>query len=476
MSNFIPRRRNPKPGLPVAPRILGLLCGGSLLLGACSLTPDYQRPAAPVPQQLSAGTPAEKPAALDWQSLFPDPRLHALIAAALEHNRDLRIALAQVEAARAQYGIARADRLPSVNLAASRNAAHTPADLSATGTQITTQRYDAGLNASFEVDFWGRVASLSEAAKASYLSTEEARRAFRLSLIADVANAYLTLVEMQERQAIAADTLKTREETLSMIAKRREVGLAGDLDYLSADGALQAARSDLANLNRQRAAAGNALRLLVGADPDQLQLPAGRGLAEQGIVADVPAGLSSEILLQRPDVLAAEQALQAANANVGAARAAFFPRLALTAVLGTASKALTGLFEAGQGAWTFQPVLSMPLFDFGRTAANRDLAEARKVIAVAQYEKTVQQAFREVADLLAAREQLAEQLKASEAGELAQAERLRLVTARYDNGVASYLEVLDAQRDLYTARQGTVQVRQALLSAAASLYKTLGVE
>ncbi|HTY98993.1 MAG TPA: efflux transporter outer membrane subunit [Rhodocyclaceae bacterium] len=446
-----------------------------VLLGACSLTPDYQRPAAPVPDQWpEAATLAGPAASLNWQTFFPDQRLQALIAAALENNRDLRIAVARVEEARAQYGIARADRLPTVNLAAGRNASLTPTDLSMTGGQLSTQRYDVNLAVpSFEADFWGRVGSLSEAAKASYLSTEEARRAFRLSLISDVANAYLVLLEMQERQAIAADTVKTREETLAMVGKRREVGLAGDLDYLAADGALQTARSDLADLSRQRAAAANALRLLVGASPE---LPPGRALEDQGIVGDIPVGIPSEVLVNRPDVLAAEQALLAANANVGAARAAFFPRLLLTATLGTASKALSGLFDAGQGAWSFQPVLSYPLFDFGRTAANRDLAEARKVIAIAQYEKTVQQAFREVADLLAARQRLAEQLAAQQANEKTQDERLKLVEARYASGIASYLEVLDAQRDRYTARQGAVQTRRALLVNAAGFYKTLGVE
>jgi multidrug efflux system outer membrane protein len=450
-------------------RAIGLMT--LALLGGCSLAPDYQRPAAPVPDQWQNAQ--TRPAAkLEWKTFFPDPRLQGLIAAALEHNRDLRIAVARVEEARAQYGIARADRLPTINLAASRNAARTPADLSLTGSQMTTQRYDVDLAVtSFEVDFWGRVASLSEAARTSYLASEEARRAFRLSLIADVANAYLTLLEMQQRQGIALDTVKTREETRTMVATRRDVGLAGDLDYLQADGALQTARADLASIARQRAAAENALRLLVGASPE---LPTGKSLAEQGIVADIPVGLPSEVLVNRPDVLSAEQNLLAANANIGAARAAFFPRLLLTATLGTASKALAGLFDAGSQAWAFQPVLSYPLFDFGRTAANRDVAEARKVIAVAQYEKTIQQAFREVADLLAGRETLADQLVAQETNEKAQTDRFKLVTARYEAGVSSYLEVLDAQRDLFTAQQSTVQTRRALLSTAAQFYKTLG--
>jgi outer membrane protein, multidrug efflux system len=263
-----------------------------------------------------------------------------------------------------------------------------------------------------------------------------------------------------------------RSDLRTLIAKRREVGIAGDLDYLAADGALQTARADLASLERQRVAAGNALALLVGQSPSTL--PAGRSLVDQGIVADLAAGVPSDVLVRRPDILAAEQRLIAANANIGAARAAFLPRISLTGAFGTASKALTGLFDAGSDAWSFSPVLRLPLFDFGRTAANVDLATARKVIAVADYEKTVQQAFREVADLLVARERLAEQLVAQEAGEKTLAERLKITDARYRAGISSYLEVLDAQRDLFAAQQGVVQTRRAWLTAAAQLYKALG--
>jgi multidrug efflux system outer membrane protein len=453
---------------PLAIVLLGLAAG-------CSQLPDYQRPAAPVAGQWPAGTvQAGQAAALpDWPAYFTDARLRGLIADALEHNRDLRIAVARVAEARALYGIARADRLPNVDLAASRVASRTPGDLSATGQRLTTQRYDVGLSVlSFELDFWGRVASLTEAAKASYLASEEAQRAFRLSLVADVASAYFGLLEMQERTAIARDTLKSRTETRLLVGKRRDAGIAGDLDYLAADGACETARADLANLEQQRNVAANALGLLVGQPP--AELPAGPGLAGQTFLVELAADLPSEQLVRRPDVLAAEQRLIAANANIGAARAAFFPRLSLTAGLGTASKALAGLFDAGSEAWSFQPSLRLPLFDFGRSAANLDLTEARKVIAVAEYERTIQQAFREVADLLGARARLAEQLAAQQTNEAAQAERLRIVEARQQAGIASYLEVLDAQRDLYAARQGLAQSRRALLSAGAQLYKALG--
>lgn len=454
------------------PTILALCAA----LAGCSLTPNYQRPEAPVaaqwPQSIQAdGTRQAGP--LEWHAYFPDPRLQGLIAAALEHNRDMRIAVARVEEARAQFGIVRADRFPGVDAVASGTSARTPGDLSASGNAVISRRFDVGLSMlSFELDFWGRVKSLNQAALASYLASEEAQRALRLSLIADVANAYLTLLEMEERTALARETLKTREDTRMLVGRRRDVGLAGDLDFLSVDGALEAARADLASLERQRAAAGNALELLVGQQP--ANLPPGRALSAQSIVPDLAAGLPAEVLLTRPDVLAAEQNLIAANANIGAARAAFLPRISLTAGLGVASSALSGLFDSGSGAWSFQPVLRLPLFDAGRAAAATDLAEARKVIAVAQYEKTIQQAFREVADLLAARTHLASQLQAQQAAEKAQSERLVLAEARYKAGISSYLEVLDAQRESYVAQQGTLQTRRAWLSAAAQLYKALG--
>ena len=448
---------------------------GAVLIAGCSLAPDYQRPQLPVdqawPEDAAAGT---RPAAgLDWHEVFAEPVLQGLISDALEHNRDLRIAVARVAEARALYGITRADRLPSLDLAVSHAGSRVPADLSSTGSALTTQRQDVGVSlVSFELDFWGRVANLTAAAKASYLATEEARRAFQLSLIADVANAWLTLAEMNERAELARRTVAGREETRQLVVRRRDVGMAGDLDVLAADGALQAARADLAGLERQRAAAISALAVLVG--KPQGSLPAPGRLADQKVAGDLAAGIPSDVLVRRPDVIAAEQRLIAANANIGAARAAFLPRIALTGSYGTASRALDGLFEGGSTAWSFQPTLRLPLFDFGRTAANVDVAEARKVVAVADYEKTVQQAFREIADLLSGRQRLAEQMAALAAAEQAQTERRRIVDARYKAGIASYMEVLDAERDLFSAQQSAVAARRAWLSAAAQLYKALG--
>ncbi|MCX7176633.1 MAG: efflux transporter outer membrane subunit [Proteobacteria bacterium] len=452
-----------------------ILILGTMLAG-CSLVPEYHRPEPPVAAMWSQAAPADagRPAnSIGWRDFFPDPRLQSLIAAAIENNRDMRIAVGRVEEARALFGIVRADRFPNVDLAFSGTSARTPGDLSLTGRTSVSHRYDAGLSLlSFELDFWGRVKSLNAAALASYLASEEARHALRLALIADVANAYLSLLEMDERTALARETVKTREQTRLLVSRRRDVGLAGDLDYLQADGALEATRADLAGLERQRTAAANALVLLVGGEPSGL--PPGRSLSDQGIVSDIAAGVSSTVLLQRPDVLAAEQRLIVANANIGAARAAFLPRISLTAGLGTASSALSGLFDAGQGAWSFQPVLRFPLFDAGRAAAGVDLAEAREHIAVAEYEKVIQQAFREVADLLAGKEPLIEQLRAQERSDKIQGERLRLTEARYLAGISSYLEVLDAQRESYSARQLVLQTRRVLLSSAAQLYKALG--
>ncbi|MBF0436813.1 MAG: efflux transporter outer membrane subunit [Magnetococcales bacterium] len=452
-----------------------LLAVGVTLAG-CAQIPEYQQPEAPIPDHWSQTNPSATPRRAErtgWRQFFPDPRLQSLIETALAHNRDLAVAAGRLKEARALHGLASAERLPNVKASATEATQHTPADLSSSGAQSTSSRYDVGFSLlSFELDFWGRVKALNDAARAHYLASEEAWRAFSLSLVAEVANAYFTLLEMEEQSQLALATLHSREEVRTMIDRRRGVGLAADLDFLAADGACQTARVEYDRLQQQRAVAQHALELLAGWEPEHL--PQGRSLADQGVVPDFATGVASEVLLQRPDVLAAEQRLLAANANIGAARAAFLPGISLTTGLGTASKELSGLFALGSGSWTFQPSLSLPLFDAGRAQAGVDLAEARKIIAVAEYEKTIQQAFREVADLLAAREHVAEQIRAQEAVVTSQRQRLRLADARYQAGLSSYLEVLDAQRDVYTAERSTVQTRRAWLTAAAQLYKALG--
>lgn len=454
-----------------------LSCGLLGLLAGCSLAPDYVRPDLAVENRWPAELNAEgsrKAETLDWKALFPDPRLQAVIELALTNNRDLRVAVARVEEARALWGVQKADRLPNLDLSLGRTGSRTPADVAGTASDVKVNRYDGNLNLlSFEVDVWGRIANLSAAAQASYLATEEARRTVRMGLISDVANAYLTLQETEERAALARETVRTRGEYRQLVALRRDVGIAGDLDLRLADGSLETARAELATIERQRLQALNALVLLVGS-PLPADLPRGRSLTEQGIVPDLAADLPADVLLRRPDVRAAEQQLIAANANIGAARAAFLPKIVLTGAFGSASPLLSGLFKGGTESWSFTPVLHQPLFDAGRNSANLDVAVARKDQSVANYEKTLQTAFREVADLLAARDTLIDQLKAQDANRDSQEERLHLVEARFKAGVASSLELLDAQRDSFSAQQGSVQVRRQLLSTTAQLYKALG--
>ena len=452
-----------------------------LTLAGCSFMPNYERPAAPVPEKWPA-TAAVSPAPTltgavppgptylgEWQTFFTDPQLQKLIAAALEYNRDLRIAVARVDEARALAGIARADRFPTLDVNFQQQAAKLPGELNPFGQQGISRRYDANLGvAAFELDFWGRVSSLETAARANFFASEFAQRAFRLTLVADVAGAYYSLAEFDARLALAEATVKTRATSRRLVEQRRDVGLATDLDFLAADGAYQGARAEAANLARQRAAADNALRLLVGNDFDAVLSAPSFALPE------ITVGLPSEVLLGRLDVLSAQQKLIAANANIGAARAAFLPKIVLTATAGTASSALSGLFGGGSGAWSFVPLLKWPLFDAGRTEANVDLAEVRKHIAVVEYEKAIQQAFREVADLLAARAYYAGQLQALEAAEVAQAERLKRVEARQLGGVSSYLELLDAQREHFAAQQSVLAVRRAQAATGASFYKALG--
>ena len=443
------------------------------VLSGCSLIPAYERPAAPVPQQFAADVPATPASSLpSWKEYFTDPALHTLIEAALANNRDMRIALARVEEARALAGIARADRFPTLAGQAEGSRTRTPADLTGFGTARTTSRYGASLGVTaFELDFWGRVAALNEAARAQYLASDEAAKSFRIGLIGDVASTWLQLTEFDEQIRLASETLKTREESLDLTRKRRDAGLATDLDVLAAEGLVESVRAQLANLKRQQSQTENALRLLTGmAAP----LPEPASVYAQPAMTELAPGLPSDVLLRRPDVRAAEQRLIASNANIGAARAAFFPRITLTGNFGTASSALSGLFSAGSEAWLFQPVLSLPLFDAGRNKSALELAQARKVEAVADYEKTIQQAFREVADALAARTTYRDQQAALEANLRAQKARFERVKARQQAGIANYLEVLDASRDTFLAEQALATTRRQLLSAQVDLYKALG--
>lgn len=454
--------------------ILSLLAAG--MLSACSLAPKYERPDAPVADAYptpATPTTVGNAAATGWRDFFPDQRLQALIQAALANNRDLRIAALRIEEARAQYNIQSADLLPNFNVTAGASRSRTPGALSLSGNSTISSSYQAGLGlAAFELDFFGRVRSLNDAALAQYLATEEANRVAHITLVAEVAKAYLAERAFDEQYELARKTFESREAAYKLAKQRFDVGASSALDLRQNEILVQSARASLATLTRQRTQAANALTLLVG--KPLADLPAAHNLSEQNIVTEIPAGLPSDLLGHRPDIRAAEQRLRASNANIGAARAAFFPRISLTASTGTASNDLSGLFESGSRTWSFVPQLVLPIFDAGRNSANLNLAEVRNDVAIAEYEKSIQTAFREVADALAGRAALDEQIDAQRAVLDAQEERLKLADLRYRNGVASSLEVLDAQRELFSAQQALVQARLLRLTNAIDLYRALG--
>nr|WP_325345315.1 efflux transporter outer membrane subunit [Xylophilus sp.] len=445
----------------------------ALVLAGCSLAPKYERPQVPLaasfPDAQSVRSAQGRPAAADlaWKDFFGDERLRRLIGIALENNRDLRVAALNVEKAQAQFRVQRAAQFPTVNaaLTSQRERPSSSQNYASIGIGIT----------SYEIDFFGRIQSLKDAALAQYLSTEESRRTTQISLVASVVTAYLNLLADDELLRVTQETLKTREESFRLSKLKLDNGVSSELDLRQAEGLVEAARASLAQLQRQRSQDVNTLVLLLGQPALPADLPAGRTLAEQAeLLAAVPAGLPSDLLQSRPDVRAAEQSLVAAHANIGAARAAFFPRVGLTASLGRASTSLSNLFDESTRAWTFIPQITLPIFDAGANQANLDVARANQGIAVAQYEKAVQTAFREVADALAGSATLGEQLRATEAQVRAAQASFNLSDLRYRNGVASYLDLLDAQRSLFTAQQSAVQIRLALLTNQITLYKALG--
>ena len=450
------------------------LLAAALLLAGCSMIPTYERPAAPVPTtfpQAQAATGTGVAAAdLAWKDYFSDPRLQQLITIALENNRDLRVSVLNIEQARAQFQITRASQYPAVNGVASGTRQPN------TSGQYTNA-FQVGLAVSaWEIDFFGRVAALKEQALAQYLATEEARKSAQISLVAAVANGWYTLLADEELLAISRSTLATREESIKLAKLRLDNGVSSELDYHQAEGLTQAARATLAQQQRQRALDENALVLLLGQSlpPEVLASIGGYRLADTPAMAALPAGLPSDLLTRRPDIRQAEQTLLGANANIGAARAAFFPRISLTASVGSVSNELSGLFKSGSWAFSLAPQLVLPIFDAGRNQAGLDSAQSGRAIAVAQYEKTIQTAFREVADALAGQATLTDQLNAQKAQSDAEAKRLKLSDLRYRNGVASYLDFLDAQRSLFSTQQAVVQTRLVQLQNQVALYKTLG--
>ncbi len=455
-------------------RWLTTTIAAAVLAGCGSLTPTYERPAAPVPGQFTTvGADSAAVAAPDlaWQDFFQDARLKQLIALALEHNRDLRVAALNLEQTRAQWQLRRADEVPTIGVGA------TGSRSPSTNGGISTS-YSAGFTiTSFEADFFGRLRNLSESAQAQLLASMESRKTVQISLIASVASSYLSLLADDAQLKLTRETLASREESQRLTKLTFDAGVSSGLDLRGAESLVESARVALAQLERQRALDLNSLNLLVGQplpDTALAELPAGLPLTGQGLIGVVPSGLPSEVLLRRPDVRAAEQQLLAANANIGAARAAFLPRITLTTSLGTASSEFSGLFRSGSFGWTFAPQLILPIFDGGRNQANLDAAQIGRDIAVARYEKAIQGAFREVADALATRATLADQLRAQSAQATAEQSRLELIELRYQQGTTSAFERLDAQRLSFAVRQAVVQLQLQQAQNLVAVYKTLG--
>ena len=461
--------------------IILLLLGIALLPMGCTLAPNYTRPTAPVPAawpagaayaEIAATTNAGGVADLGWQEFFTDEKLRHVIAASLTNNLDLRAAALHVELARAIYGIQRASLLPTFGLGASESKAGIPADLSSSGSRMTTTRYDANLGiVAWEIDFFGRIRSLKDRALNEYLATEQARRSAQIMLISAVAETYLALAADRESLQLAETTLRSQMDAYALIKHRYDRGIVTELDLHRAQTQVDTARGDVAAFKQRVAQDENALTLLAGAPVPAELLPA--QLAEVKHLQPIQAGISSDVLLRRPDVMASEDLLKAANADIGAARAAFFPRISLTTAIGTASSELSGLFMAGSGAWMYAPQIIMPIFD-ARTWSALKAAKAQQKIAVNQYEKSIQSAFREVADALAVRGTVNEQVAAQESLVNAVTATHRLSTARYDKGIDSYLSVLDAQRSLYGAQQRLVMLRYSKLANQVRLYAVLG--
>ena len=457
---------------------MALTAVGLILSGCSTLAPTYEQPKAPVPQQwTSAGQPVAGEAAktiaeLPWREFVVESRLQKVIELALANNRDLRVATLNIDRARALYQIQRAPQLPQVNATAGATGQRTPADLSSSGKARVSHQYTVGLSASYELDFWGRVNNLKDQALEQYLATEQAQRSVQISLIADVATAWLNLAADRERLKLARETLKSQQESYQLMQRRFDLGALSELDLRQAQSRVEAARVDVALYTAQESQSENALNLLVGAAVPKDLAP--DALGEVTVLRELSSGLSSEILLKRPDIISAEHRLKGMNANIGAARAGYFPKISLTAGLGTASSQLSGLFQGGSGVWSIMPQVSLPIFDWGTVKSGVEVAKTDQKIALAQYEKAIQTAFREVADALTNYQTLGDRLMAQQAFSDAVGESYRISEARYQKGVDSYLTVLDAQRSTYSAKQGLISTRLARYSNRIALYKVLG--
>lgn len=445
----------------------------TLLLGACSMAPDYQRPELPQGASWQSNQAGGEAVVSSWQQQFLDPALQKLIATALENNRDLRIAALNVEVYEARYRIQRAAQLPTLAANGSGTRQQGSDDLSSTGQGVISSQYDANIGiTAYELDLFGRIQSLKDQALETYLGQIETQRSTQIALVASVANAYLTLLADQELLALSEATLSTEQESYGLTEHKYRLGAASEMELAQGRTALESARVSLAQYQRQVKQDRNGLALLLGS-----QIPALDGqpatLAEVQLAA-IPVGAPSSLLQQRPDILAAEHALKAANANIGAARAAFFPSISLTATAGTASSQLSGLFDGGTGTWSFIPQINLPIFDGGKRIADLDVAEVSTRQAVASYEKSIQTAFKEVADTLGTQADYQQQLQAQQALVEANQTYFKLAEFRYEQGVDSYLTRLDAQRSLFIAKQGLISTRLAQLTNQVALYKAVG--
>ncbi|MFM0175929.1 efflux transporter outer membrane subunit [Paraburkholderia sediminicola] len=479
----------------------------ALFAAGCTMAPKYERPAVPTtstfptggvydtqpgatqpgasqsdatqsgkqqPGATNAARSANGQAAADigWRDFFVDPRMQRLIEIALKNNRDLRVSVLNMQASAAQFRIVRAGLFPTLDASASQSKSRTPKDLSFFDQTISNS-YSVGLNASWEIDFFGRIQSLKDQALAQYLATAQARKAAEISLVSQVANQYMTVLELDDLLKVTENTLKTSQESYRIAKLQFDNGTGSELDLRQSQTVVEQASANLQQQQRLRAQADNALVLLVG-EPLPDDLPPGMTLDSQNLLTDIPAGLPSDLLTRRPDIMEAEENLLAANANIGAARAAFFPKVSLTGSFGTLSPSLGGLFKPGSAAWSFAPSITLPIFEGGQNLANLDLANIQKKVQIATYEKAIQSAFRDVADGLAARGTYDQQIQALERNTFAEQRRLDLSNLRYTNGVDSYLAVLIAQTDLYQAQQLLVVARMERLQNLVTLYQALG--
>jgi len=462
-------------------KLIVLLFAALIFMDGCSLAPNYTQPSAPIPPEWPQGPSYKDSQAtveaqiawkLSWQAYFTDSKLQQVIETALNNNRDLRLALLNVEKAAALYGIQKAELYPSLNAAGAMSSQRIPADLSSSGAATTQEQYSVDLGvASWEIDFFGRIRSLKDSALENYLATDEARRSAQILLIAATAGAYLNLAADHENLNLAKTTLQSQQDVYRIINRRYQVGIATEVDVKRSQTQVDTARGDIARFTQQIALDENALNLLLGSPAPADVLSA--NLSDIQGPQVVSSGISSEILLNRPDILAAEHRLKGANANIGAARAALFPRISLTTTVGNASSDLGGLFASGSGTWNFAPQIVAPIFD-ARLWSAYDAANIEKTMALTQYEKAIQSAFREVADALAVNGTVGDQLSAQESLVNAVEIIYRRSETRYLKGIDSYLSVLDAQRNLYSARQGLVAIRLARIANEVKLYAVLG--